>query len=411
MRLRHLSGDLPPLMRKRSASNPIYRRGGRPAISSLRSFAAEQIVKEQNSSDSEEESQQDFLTGRKREWAERKRMYRSTSAGKIAKEAPPVVDETSAGRRRHFSADSPRKLRTEKLLHVYRKVTHCVGLKRGKEAGKKDAGGKGKKGSKGKKCDNEKNGANGVSEVVGERESESSENPHSSHSEVDSTSDLLPSESEVDARRDTGVCDWDSEDDTRLDTVCNSLASDRTLDNEVFASLDSGTELGSSTEVLQNSPLRWNDLPSSLPSSLSYLPLQQISPLRRGSVANVPPSIDEEQDSRTFEASIPETCAAGGCSQEFVKSLFPPNISINDHMCENTHHNSVLTPSTCSHSMMNSAHCSDRPVSSGPDVLSVADQSDGMKSRTTTTPVSTPQQVRRFKVTFVKSDSSSLQSE
>ncbi|XP_005111948.1 uncharacterized protein LOC101847234 [Aplysia californica] len=397
-RCRRASTDLPPAMRKRSASNPTCRRAVARGAASLPS------VHYAVSSDSDEETQQSFQSDRRRKWAERKKMYRSTSAGKISKDISHMVcadDVVGVGkRRRHFSADSAR--RPGKTWYVHKKGTTAM-AKKARETPPNDHQVGGRPECKVK--------------VTTDRRGEesSSENPHSS-----------PSSCEVEAMSDAVVSD--SEEDTRLNTIL-STASDKTLDNDVFFSLDSGAELGSSTELLQHSPLR----------------LSQVSP------AAIPPCIDEEQDLRNLDelgpvGSSPETLP-------IPRLLYHPSSSSNQNcrnvvsskqvFVENNHQAIPTISSDFCHSNSTVGDASkkphDDPVSTHPQSSSTlaadchkpsdvhnkgADLSkDGLEKAaaaaagggkagvSATGKVQSPQRVQRFHVTFVNADSSTLQSE
>lgn len=227
-------GTVAAAMRKRSASHSASSQVTNPA-GSLPSIRYTLSL----SSDSEEDNQQSFKLDRKKLWAERKKMSRSVSGGKISKDPNSTLLSTKCGhdsnralagmkRVRHFSADNAGHL-------------------------KKAAVSSNKSGSK--SINNEQDFKNTqkvrtprktMTETKESAEKQgdesSSENPNSSHSsDTDVPSDAIVSE---------------SDDDTKRNTVVSNASDDHTLDNDVFFSLDSGAELLSSAEILENSPKR-----------------------------------------------------------------------------------------------------------------------------------------------------------
>ncbi|KAH9525753.1 hypothetical protein Btru_002267 [Bulinus truncatus] len=221
-RNRRASGDNPVGMRKRSASNPTYRRrtNGAASLPSMRYLA---------SSDSDEDDDQPM--DRRKLWAERKKISRSVSGCKISKssrdanfESGPCSNSDShqvtCRRKRHYSADSARR-------HKKSADSHHRGLN---NMGINKLHGSALSPTK-REIKNEQNSIRAFEES-------SSENPNSS------SDSNIPSDGVVS----------DTDDETKQNTLLSNASDDRTVENDVFFSLDSGTELTSSYEVLQSSP-------------------------------------------------------------------------------------------------------------------------------------------------------------
>ncbi|RUS69189.1 hypothetical protein EGW08_023049 [Elysia chlorotica] len=226
------SGDVVAGHRKRSASNPTSRRiARRAAASSLPSIQCH------SSSDSEEDALKSLREDRRRMWAERKKMYRSVSGSKIARVSVVVgagVGAAAAGnsldpkRRRHYSADSARRVRRP-FMSCHRQGMAELegsilenGLKRLPKVNSIKRRGK-------------------LEEKL-QNDSETSENPTSSHSSCNN-SDAIESFSN------------EEDEDTKLCTHLSNMSDDQTIDDNVFLSVDTETTL-SSSEVLNTPPVR-----------------------------------------------------------------------------------------------------------------------------------------------------------
>ncbi|CAG5133592.1 unnamed protein product [Candidula unifasciata] len=245
-RHRRASGDTPATMRKRSASNPTYRRVA-DKVGSLPSVRCTMSL----SSDSEEDSQQSFTTDRKKLWAERRKISRSASGGKIFK------DTNSSGmsnghcssgallnqkRLRHFSADGTRyhkkaaaTSRTDSSIYPDLRMTPqtlAPLLKSTRQGHRSPDRQTTRQGHRSPDRQTTRQGDRSPDRQTGES---SSENPASSDS------------SDLDVGSDTVISDSD---ETKRNTLVSTASEDHT---DVFFSLDSATELVSSSEILQSS--------------------------------------------------------------------------------------------------------------------------------------------------------------
>ncbi|BFZ18422.1 hypothetical protein BsWGS_21461 [Bradybaena similaris] len=232
-RHRRASGDTPGGMRKRSASNPTCRRVAN-TVGSLPSVRYTVSL----SSDSEEDTQQSFRMDRKKLWAERRKISRSASGGKIYKDTTNISSSNghcSSGallyqkKVRHFSADGTRYHRKAATASS-RNSNNVANIDPDRTVTQKRPKHLLKAITQTKKSPDQ------------QTEESSSENPASSDS---SDSDLL-----------SDAVMSDSDDDTKQNTHLSTASDDQTLDNDVFFSVDSGAELVSSSEILQNSPKR-----------------------------------------------------------------------------------------------------------------------------------------------------------
>lgn len=237
-RHRRASGDTPGGMRKRSASNPTYRQvvntvGSLPSVRYTVSL----------SSDSEEDTQQSFRMDRKKLWAERRKISRSASGGKIYKDTTNTSisnGHCSSGallyqkKVRHFSADGTRYHKkaatTSSTCYTVRNNSNVASIDPDRTGTHKRPKHLLKAITQTKQSPDQ------------QAEESSSENPASSDS---SDSDLL-----------SDAVMSDSDDDTKQNTHLSTASDDQTLDNDVFFSVDSGAELVSSSEILHNSPKR-----------------------------------------------------------------------------------------------------------------------------------------------------------
>ncbi|GFO29620.1 hypothetical protein PoB_005612500 [Plakobranchus ocellatus] len=227
------SGDAVSGHRKRSASNPTSRRiARRAAASSLPSIQCH------SSSDSDEDAFKSLQEDRRRMWAERKKMYRSVSGSRIAKDsvASGAAACSSSGgpkRRRHFSADSARRLKKPAFSCGKLKAIGSEGSNFEHDFKKLS------KPSKNKRKENDLDEKN-------QNDSETSENPTSSHSSCDNSdvrSDAIESYSN------------EEDDDTKLCTHLSNMSDDQTIDDNVFLSVDTEAVL-SSSELLDTPPAR-----------------------------------------------------------------------------------------------------------------------------------------------------------
>ncbi|XP_059177417.1 uncharacterized protein LOC131956830 [Physella acuta] len=363
-RHRRASGDAPNGMRKRSASNPTYRRsnGAAASLPSMRYIV---------SSDSDDDELQ---LDRKKLWAERKKISRSVSGGKISKTPKDPPDgistagaENGAGhscvhkRKRHYSADSARR--------------HKKGLKAGSDLSEKvhfncQSNGKTRKHRK---------------RDESQLDESSSENPISSHSSSDSN---VPSD---------GVSS-DSDDETKQNTLLSNASDDKTVDNDVFFSLDSGAELASSYEVLQSSPHRpLSDTKKSIAKAKEDF-------FRKSSNSPLP--------------LLPPTLKISGPSDNDSSILL-------DDQTTNVHINGAEFPALSNHSSQQQSlnQCSylgSQADSSSKSSLSTDSHMPGENQLNISVDSSaegeshdqtSPKRVQRFHVTFVNNDLSSLQSE
>ncbi|KAK3801318.1 hypothetical protein RRG08_023589 [Elysia crispata] len=399
------SGDVLTGHRKRSASNPTSRRvARRAAASSLPSIQCH------SSSDSDEDALKSFREDRRRMWAERKKMYRSVSGSKLAKDsvlmgsAVGVPASSSGGehkRRRHYSADSARRLR-KPLMCCNRQGAGGIqgsilenSLKRLPKAHDK------KKQTK----PNEKQ----------QNDSETSENPTSSHSSCNN-SDAIESFSN------------EEDEDTKLCTHLSNMSDDQTIDDNVFISVDTENTL-SSSELLNTPPVRAlsssrrllarakEDFFTEEPRP-TYIDVNQLSSEQaREQIGSIRIIETEVEDESTWSRN-----------QEDRKDNDNRNLDINPKNFSNPEIDIIKT-SSLQDSQRNkqSHHVFSGPSTSG-EIHSVAQNSAKAKagvytnvnnssadsaglSSTEAAPSQSPRKVQRFHVTFISSDISSLNSE
>ena len=385
------SGDVATGHRKRSASNPISRRVARKAAaSSLPSIQCH------SSSDEDEDALKSLQEDRRRMWAERKKMYRSVSGSKLAKDSVGAVASGGGGggpkRRRHFSADSARRCR-KPPMSCSRQVTCGIlenGLKKMPKA--RDPNRRGSK--RGEKHQND---------------SESSENPTSSHSSCDNSdvrSDVIESFSN------------EEDDDTKLCTHLSNMSDDQTIDDNVFLSVDTETTL-SSSELLNTTPAR------ALSSSRRMLARAKEDFF---TVEPRPPFIDVAHIGSTpagEQVGSSETVGNGhrkgghgsGTGEDNTLGTLPKSVLVQrDDMTSGTLHTSqqdklsghTLRGPSPSNSLVHGAGkamdgaCANVSNGSADSVgLSSTEAAQGQS----------PRKVQRFHVTFISSDISSLNSE
>lgn len=381
-RHRRASGDVPPGMRKRSASNPTYRR-------SASSAASLPSVRYLPSSDSDEGAEQ---VDRRKLWAERKKISRSVSSGKIAKDPSVAVcpsgSENICGnngivkRKRHYSADSAR--RQKKAAAATSKCITSITVN--KPVDLKD---KSKAITKPRKHELEY------------LDDSSSENPASSHSSSDSN---VPSDGVVS----------DTDDETKQNTLLSNASDDRTVDNDVFFSLDSGAELASSYEILQSSPHR------------------PISDIKR-TIARAKEDFFKKVPSNGLTTSVQLSGQTANpqmiSSAPALDQLDSLNGNVYTGRVETSSYNHSLSPTEKDKVKLRPAQLSEAPSTSSKSSLSTGDQhlsdrgnnesannmdstdcitnGDGQESPS----LSSPRKVQRFQVTFVNADLSNVQSE
>ncbi|GFS02737.1 hypothetical protein ElyMa_006452200 [Elysia marginata] len=399
------SGDVVTGHRKRSASNPTSRRIARraAAASSLPSIQCH------SSSDSDEDALKSLREDRRRMWAERKKMYRSVSGSKIAKDSVGAVSTAGAAacggsggpkRRRHYSADSARRLKKPAMSYSRQDTGGSEGgilengLKRLPRA----------RGSiKKQKMANEKH----------PNDSETSENPTSSHSSCDNSdvrSDAIESFSN------------EEDDDTKLCTHLSNMSDDQTIDDNVFLSVDTETTL-SSTELLNTPPVRALSSSRRLlarakedfftkESQPTFIDVAQLSSDKTKEQVG---SSGSEEDGRRRS----QNDKVGDCYK--IDSLATPARQgadmTNGTSLKGSKHHKPFHSAIAGPSLNTSVSSSTMTRSSGKtqggactNVNNSSANSDGLSS-TEAAPSQSPRKVQRFHVTFISSDISSLNSE
>ncbi|KAI8782444.1 hypothetical protein BgiBS90_015931 [Biomphalaria glabrata] len=380
-RHRQASGDLPGGMRKRSASNPTYRRcaGGAASLPSIRYVA---------SSDSDDDDQQ---ADRRKLWAERKKMSRSVSGGKISKSSRDANCESCPGsngdghhnihrRKRHYSADSARRHR--KAANVQQKdVTDIDANKLVPHAAKQEGKSASSK-QRSFKC----------------YEESSSENPNSS------SDSNIPSDGVVS----------DTDDETKQNTLISNASDDKTMENDVFFSLDSGTELASSYEILQNSSQRISETKKSIAQAKEEF-------FKRSPDSYSSPLTLKVPDQITLAVKTPQTLHINGDAHHNKLE----DSAIINHSIPSGDENgkSKLSPYIVANAMIRSQASLDHNTplittdNSSPGIVELSvdpgadDHNHTAEGALESQSLSSPKKVQRFHVSFVNIDLSNPQSD